>query len=131
LVARYNIGIVEVTFAGGAPHHECAHPHESRPYPTDTINQSPYFGTGANKEILVKNKKRLDGANAPICILDNEIPIIKSLQDRIFDNLVVAMVLSLIFKRTRPTSTMHQLITQNNLNAPWGRNYGILVLLPG
>jgi hypothetical protein len=108
---RRNVSAVEVTFARGASHHERAHPHEARPDLADTIDQTSYLGTGADKEILIKDKERLDGANAPICILDDELPVIKSLQDRIFDNLVVAMILSLALKRTRPTSAMHQITT--------------------
>jgi hypothetical protein len=64
-----------------------------------------YPGTGADKEILVQDEERLDSANAPICILNDEIPVIKSLLDRIFDDLVVAMILSLTLKRTGPTPT--------------------------
>jgi hypothetical protein len=100
-----------VTFAGGAPHHERSHSHEVRPYPTDTINQATYLGAHADKEILIENKKRLDGANALVCIFDDEIAVLKSLQNRIFDNLVVAMILSPTFKCTRPAPAMHQLIT--------------------
>jgi hypothetical protein len=54
---------------------------------------------------LVQDEERLDSANAPICILNDEIPVIKSLLDRIFDDLVVAMILSLTLKRTGPTPT--------------------------
>jgi hypothetical protein len=54
---------------------------------------------------LVQYEERLDSANAPICILNDEIPENKSLLDRIFDDLVVAMILSLTLKRTGPTPT--------------------------
>jgi hypothetical protein len=54
---------------------------------------------------LVQDEERLDSANASICILNDEIPVIKSLLDRIFDDLVVAMILSLTLKGTGPTPT--------------------------
>jgi hypothetical protein len=65
----------------------------------------------ADKQILIKNEERLDGANISIRVLDDKIPVIKSLQNRIFDDLIVAMILSVTLESTCPTATPHQLVT--------------------
>src|ERR1035437_3600742 len=103
----HNIDIVEVTFTRGAPHHEQAHPHKARPCPTDKFDETLYLGIGGNEEILIENKERLDSANVAVCILDGEISVFKSLQDRILDDLVIAMILSLAFESTCPTAAAH------------------------
>jgi hypothetical protein len=87
-----------VTFARDAPNHQHTHPHETRPCQADKVDKTPYLGISGKEDILIKNKERLDSANVPVCIFDGEVLVFKSFKDRVLDDLVIAMILSLAFE---------------------------------
>jgi len=60
----------------------------------------------ADKEILIDYEERLDRRNISVLILDDKVSVIKSLQDRILDDLVVTMILSFVLKGTGPASAV-------------------------
>lgn len=117
MIERHGLGIVEVSFAGRAADHEHPHSHKARPYVANCIDQIADLGGCADKHILVENKERLDRANLAMRILDRKITILESLQDRVFNDLVVSGVLSFVFKSVRPMEAVRQFVTSNCLDA--------------
>ena len=102
MIERHSLRIVEVSFAGRATDHEHPHSHKARPYVANCINQIADLGGRADKHILVENKERLNRTNLAMRILDCKITILESLQDRVFNDLVVSGVLSFVFKSVGP-----------------------------
>ena len=60
---REFIVAVEVTFARGTSHHQRARAHEARPQAANEIRQPSESRFGADQQIQIEDKERLDGAN--------------------------------------------------------------------
>ncbi len=97
--------------ARGASDHQRSHLQEARPHARDGIDQCPDLRPYADQEILIENEEWLNGDNLAVRVLNGEIPIIESLPDRIFDELVVAMILAFTSKSALPVAAVRQFST--------------------
>jgi hypothetical protein len=109
--------IIEVAFACRAPDHEHAQPHETWPYSANKFDQFTDFCDCSDKEILIENKKWLHRANLSTRVFDCKIAVIESLKDRILNDFVIAMVLSLACESMWPMAATCQFIAPNCFNA--------------
>ena len=59
----------------------------------------------AGEKILFEDKERLNRLDLAITVLDGKILVVKALQDRIFDELIEAMILALADESALPMAT--------------------------
>jgi hypothetical protein len=72
--------------------------------------------TDGRQEILIESKKRLDGLNFTMHILDYEVRVREPLRDRIFDQLVKTMVFAFPDESAVPVLVFWELCTGTHLN---------------
>jgi hypothetical protein len=89
---------VEMSFACRAPDHQRSRAHEARP---ETPNANEHLfdaGAHAGEEVLINHKKWLDGPYGVI-IPNDQVAVLESIRQRVFDQFVIAMIFSLIGER--------------------------------
>src|SRR5690349_14287404 len=88
-------------FAGRASYHQRAGAQETGPQATDAADQSLGEAAGAGEKILVDDNGRLDRADGAAAF-DDEVAVTEFTRQRIFDELVITMVLALAGKCPLP-----------------------------
>jgi hypothetical protein len=89
---------VEMSFACRAPDHQRSRAHEAR---SETPNANEHLfdaGAHAGEEVLINHKKWLDGPYGVI-IPNDQVAVLESIRQRVFDQFVIAMIFSLIGER--------------------------------
>src|SRR5215470_17409636 len=105
-----------MSFTGRASNHQRAHVHKARPEPAHPVNDGFHRAIGADQKILVEEEEGRDGAHHPSLIPDHEIAIVKA-GNRIFDHLVVAMILAFAVKGVSPTPAAVELGARHHVYA--------------
>src|SRR5215472_5255850 len=90
--AFYVTSIVELGFAGNTPDHHRLHKHKSRPWMANAVKQMSKIWTGASQNVLIEDKKRLDGSNHSLRVLQYKIQIFELGMDRIVYQIVITMI---------------------------------------
>ena len=92
---------VEVSFPSGASHHQRARPHEARPKSPDPGDKLLGVIIGAGHQILIDDEEGLDGADV-LAVVDDEVAVVETVLERVFDEFVEAMILALAGERGPP-----------------------------
>src|SRR5690348_6085500 len=106
-----------MSLAGGAPDHQGSHHQAARPRASDGFDQPRYLRAYADREILIENEKRLNRTNLTVRVPNREIPIVEALPERILDELVISMILTLTDKSAFPMVASPQFGARNNPHA--------------
>lgn len=93
---------IETTFAGRTPHHQGAKLHEVRPPPANGNGDVLYDVRGPREQVLIEKKNGLNGIDFVRSVFEDEISIVKSLPNGVFDKLVIATVLAIVTKYVLP-----------------------------
>src|SRR5450631_628471 len=81
---------IAVAFARRASNHQRAGAHEARPKATNLRRQPSDPGFGADQQIQVENKKRLDGTDLAAAVPDDKILVVELLVDGVFDEFIIS-----------------------------------------
>src|SRR5262245_8084279 len=84
-----------MSFPCRAADHQCACMHEARPSTPNPGEDLFDARAHAGKEILVNHEKWLNGPHT-VNILNDQIPVLESFRQRVFDQFVIAMIFSLV-----------------------------------
>src|SRR3954464_4952117 len=117
-----------MAFSGRASHHQCAHGHETRPPAPHESGERRDRTADAGQHVLIEQEKRLDRADLAASIPCDEIAIVESLLDGVFDQLVIAMVFALAREGLGPMRITLKLVTRGDVHAAAPMRRGRLFL---
>src|SRR5262245_15267910 len=102
-----------MSFACRTSDHQCACMHEARPSTPNPGEHLFEARAHSRKEILVNHEKWLDGPHGVIILYD-QIAVLESIPQRVFDQLVIAMIFSLIGESRSPMRQGGNLVPGSN-----------------
>src|SRR5215471_1688157 len=80
----------------GASHHQRARPHEARPKAAQPADDFCHGSAHAREQILVDQEIRLDDADGAIVLDNDQIAVVESILQCVFEKFVVTMIFSLL-----------------------------------
>ncbi|WP_338134454.1 hypothetical protein [Bradyrhizobium elkanii] len=104
-------------FAGEASDHQGAHSEKSGNEAPDARQQRLPFRSKPFENVLVEKKKRLDGMETTCPVDDREVPVFDTLAERIFQDLVVTVILAQVGETGSPGGTTGDFVARHDLYA--------------
>src|SRR6516164_10591982 len=98
-----------MAFTGDAADHERASSHQVWPHPANYVDERAKPRARSDQQIQIQKKKRLYGTNLTDRVLDDEISVIELGMERILDQFVVSMILTLVRESDPPARTALQI----------------------
>jgi hypothetical protein len=107
---------IQASFTQSTSDHQGSHRQELRPHAPCRLENRPKSGIDADKKILVENEERLNRLDLAIPVLDNKIPVVESLSDRVLYQLIEAVVFALAGEGALLMVAVHQLRTRHDVH---------------
>ncbi len=105
-----------MTFAGGAADHERAHEEETREDLSHSAGHALEELSRAAEQVLVENEEGLNRLRSSLRVFENEVAVLEPLNDRIFDDAIIPIILAMIGKARSPGGALLDLRTGGDVD---------------